>query len=96
MGCTDDVKEERHVHAAHSHMAAHTCANGRTHSPTRLYAYTYVNTRTVTHAHAYVASFRDTSANIIKLNQNKCIRKLIRYNAGPLNVDVYNKMSTRG
>lgn len=84
------------MHAAHSHMCTHTHVQMNSHLDTNLHA----------HAYKYVcnrfARTRidpkpvNTSANTIKLNQNRCIRKLIRYNASPLNVNFHNKMSSRG
>lgn len=77
------------MHAAHLRMCTHELTYGHTHL----------------HAHAYVSALSctridgepvNTSANIIKLNPNRCIRKLIRYNASPLNVNFHNKMSSRG
>lgn len=55
---------------------------------------TYVN---LGHIHTHIHHEPvDTSANIIQLSQNKCIRKLIRYNVSPLNLNFYKKISTRG
>ena len=93
MGCTDDVKEERHVHAAHAHMCTRAHVQTDPHTDAHLHPYIYICKHSDAHIHREPV---DTSANIIKLNQNKCIRKLIRYNVSPLNVNFYNKMSTRG
>lgn len=84
MGCTDDVKEERHVHVAHLHMCTHTRANGLTYR--RALACACIHT-------VYICV---ASADIIKLNVSKCIRKLIKHNVRPLNVNFYNKTSKTG
>lgn len=95
MGCRDDVKEERHVHAAHLHMCTHTRANGLTYR--RALAFTCMHTCICKHTYTCIHyKAVDTSENIIKLNLNKCFRKLIKYNMRPQNVNFYKKMSTRG
>lgn len=80
MGCTDDVKEGRHVHAAHStHVHARP-------GPSR-----GTSARICMHVrkHGGAASRGATSANIVKLDNSDCRRKLIRCNVGPLTVHFF-------
>lgn len=62
-------------------------AAGRAHA----YACTYVNTPPL-RAPAWVSA----SANIVKLDNSDCLRKLIRCNAGPLTVHFFEERRTRG
>lgn len=79
----------------HTYTCARTHVRMDSHTGTHLHAYIYI----CKHSRARARIQRepvDTSANIIKLDQNNCLRKLIRYNASPLNVNFFNKGSTRG
>lgn len=74
------------------HMCTHTHPTG-SHAGTHLHADTYKSANTRWHS-CIQREPVDTSANIIKLDQNNCIGKLIKYNESPLNF--FNKRRARG